>query len=267
MAATLGRKQLSYKDRKEIYRTTPNVIGSYNHGVESKYKDLINSLSRAEYIEYEALLHTYGTQGRKRQVMLDVFIKKGITGSLLALAKIRVDDLYLHQKLVAMLRHRWTSIAKIRKDKTNANPDQLWMNIARAIQSRCLSHGHELWHEWVGADGRIQLVNYLKTLYDTQNGLCAISREELKLQSGNKKTNPNKCSPDRKNSNKGYVPGNIWLVTWWVNSMKMDVPLITFWKRIDQLANVRELNKQGKRYKTYTLPLNTILKDKQNVID
>jgi hypothetical protein len=61
----------------------------------------------------------------------------------------------------------------------------------------------------------------------------------MTLKIGEIKKNPDKCSPDRKNSNKGYEPTNLWLVTWWANKMKMDVPMITFWKRIDILAQVR----------------------------
>ena len=90
------------------------------------------------------------------------------------------------------------------------------------------------------------LIDHLKDLYEKQNKCCAISKEQIVLQAGDKTRNPNKCSPDRKSSNKGYVPGNVWLVAWWVNVMKMDTSLITFWKRIDTLAEVRKLNKKVK---------------------
>ena len=45
-------------------------------------------------------------------------------------------------------------------------------------------------------------------------------------------------------SNKGYTPSNLWFVTWWVNSMKMDMPMITFWKRVDTLAESRKTRKE-----------------------
>jgi hypothetical protein len=66
----------------------------------------------------------------------------------------------------------------------------------------------------------------------------------MTLTTGTRRTNGNKCSPDRKNSNKGYTPSNLWFVTWWVNSMKMDMPMITFWKRVDTLAESRKTRKE-----------------------
>jgi hypothetical protein len=246
-----GSKQLSFQDRKAIYRIKPKDLRYHSNNSINQYKKLILSMTRNDYIEYEKLLHTWGTQGRKRQIMFDKCIELNISGPKLELARIRVNDLYAHQKIMGVIRNRWTKIHDIKKEQLNANPDKLWWNMARTIQKRCETEGYELYSEWHGLEGRQLLVDFLKKLFDDQTGLCAISRESIILQHSTRKSNSNKCSPDRKNSNKGYTPDNIWLVTWWVNAMKMDMSLITFWKRIDQLAKIRELNKHGKRKQSY----------------
>jgi hypothetical protein len=97
----------------------------------------------------------------------------------------------------------------------------------------------ELYREWRGTDGRLKMITFFKKLYENQKGRCAVSNQPMTLTVGTRVKNSNKCSPDRKNSNKGYSPDNIWFVVWWVNAMKMDMPMITFWKRVDILAESR----------------------------
>lgn len=251
--AIAGRKQLSYHDRKKLYRTKPRQVRNYSNDITSQYKELIDSFTLQDYKRYEELLHTIGTQGRKRHVMLDKCLELGITGNLLEMAKLRAVDLNIHQRLMIVLRHRWTNIWEIRKSKDNADVLNFWNRMARSIQARCKDTGYELYEEWQGTNGRLKLAEFLENQYKKQNGHCAISKEKMTFETGTKKRNPSKCSPDRKSSNSGYTPKNLWLVASWVNSMKLDTSLITFWKRIDQLAEARKYNieqcKNKPRYK------------------
>lgn len=253
MVATVGRKQLTFKERKQLYRKTPRTVRKYGYGFLSEHSDLINSFTADDYQAYETLLHTWGTPGRKKEVMLTKCVEQSITGPQLELAKIRVYDLSLHQRIVGALRHRWTNNFEIKKEKLNNNPEIFWKQMASAIQRRSLDPKYQICKEWLGVDGKIKLIEFLKTQYSKQNGMCAISKEQMVLESGTGTRNPSKCSPDRKNSNKGYTPDNIWLVTSWVNIMKLDTPLITFWRRIDQLTKARQYNltycKNKPRYK------------------
>lgn len=57
---------------------------------------------------------------------------------------------------------------------------------------------------------------YLTKLMEKSNGRCALSGMELTLT----RNMPNLASPDRKNSNKGYVKGNIQIVAACVNVAK-----------------------------------------------
>jgi hypothetical protein len=68
----------------------------------------------------------------------------------------------------------------------------------------------------------------LDELYSTgeaQKWRCALSGEELEFtrggqEWGGKWCNPNSCTLDRIDSSKGYIPGNIQLLTWRVNYIK-----------------------------------------------
>jgi hypothetical protein len=231
--AVSGRKQMTYAERKQLFRNTPNEIRPYNYGCETEHSALIESFDKTSYRLYEQYLHKWGTPGRKRQAMLEAIIKNGITGSVRQLAKLRVEDLYQHQKLIQVLRHRWTGIAQKQKDAVNMNTDKFWFRMAGAIQRRCEAAGYELDAEWCD---RAVVVEFLKAQYSKQAGVCAISGELMQLQIGSKATNGNKCSPDRRDSDRGYEPGNVWLVCWWVNQMKLDMPMQTFWHRVGVLA-------------------------------
>ena len=253
MAATIGRKQLTLEQRQSIFRTKPREVRSYKHGIILQYLPLIDSFTLNDYREYEKLLNLWGTPGRKKEVMLERCIKQKINGLLYELAAIRAEDLLLHQKILSALRHRWTNKLEVEKKKINENTDIFWNQMASSIQRRGTDPKYQLSEEWAGAIGKQALIEFLKSQFDKQNGLCAISKEKLTLEHGTGKRNPTKCSPDRKNSNIGYTPNNVWLVADWVNSMKLDTPLITFWKRIDQLSEARQYNlkynKNKPRYK------------------
>ena len=68
-------------------------------------------------------------------------------------------------------------------------------------------------------------LDYVYEIGAEQDFLCALTGEELEFTRGGtmwlgKWCNPNSCTIDRIDSNKGYVEGNIQLVTWKANCIK-----------------------------------------------
>lgn len=64
-------------------------------------------------------------------------------------------------------------------------------------------------------------IDYLMTIYDSQEGLCAITKVPMTNSSGKGKLQTN-ISIDRIDSSLGYTEGNIQLVCTMVNKMKSD---------------------------------------------
>ena len=67
--------------------------------------------------------------------------------------------------------------------------------------------------------------DYCFDIGEKQNWLCAISGDEMEFTRGGtnfggKWCNPKSCTIDRIDSGKGYVKGNIQLVTWEINGIK-----------------------------------------------
>lgn len=68
-------------------------------------------------------------------------------------------------------------------------------------------------------------LDYLFDIGEKQNWKCALSGEPLEFTRGGNwidNTNPNSCTIDRINSDFGYVPDNIQLLSWRVNRLKRD---------------------------------------------
>ncbi len=62
---------------------------------------------------------------------------------------------------------------------------------------------------------------YLVSLWNTQNGRCAVSDMEMDTHSGTRENkNPMRGSLDRIDNSKGYVRGNVRFVCHWVNNAK-----------------------------------------------
>lgn len=63
--------------------------------------------------------------------------------------------------------------------------------------------------------------DYIVEIYNKQKGLCAISKRPLRFDKGTREVkNPDGCSIDRIDNNKGYVEGNIQLLLHWCNNAK-----------------------------------------------
>lgn len=215
--------------KKSLKRNSPRNIRQYNYGVMLEHSELINSFTKADYDIYEVYYHKWGGPGRQRQAMINKMIANGITGAPMALAEIRLADLYLHQKLIQIIRSRWTDIEQFKKNIINNNTDKFWEARARGIIRRCINDSRFKNSIWKDEGGEARLVDFLKKLFKKQNGLCAISKSVLELQIGSDDT----CSVDRIDSNKGYTCKNMQLTTWWVNNMKVDASMETFIKRIN----------------------------------
>jgi len=240
MTAITGRRQLTYHQRQKLFRKTPRNVRSKSCSLNENYQTLIESFKKDDYRSYEKLMHAY----KRVDAMLKYCSMHKVQGPMLELATIRSQDLRLHQKLLQVLRHRWTDKTEMIKKSINQDADKFWIRMASSIQRRCVMHGYQLHPEWEdGGDnnGRENLIKFLKDQYQKQQGKCAISKEALSLTVGERGKNYNKCSPDRKNSNKGYTPDNIWFVTWWANRMKMDMPMNLFWQKVSALAEARGL--------------------------
>ena len=68
------------------------------------------------------------------------------------------------------------------------------------------------------------------------DGMCPILRVELKKHKG--KMERHSPSLDRKDSSKGYVPGNVFVVSWWANYLKEQITL-------DQARNIVKYMEEG----------------------
>ena len=69
--------------------------------------------------------------------------------------------------------------------------------------------------------GHSLTLEYLVDLFIEQRGKCAISKSYFCLMKGNDRM----FSLDRKDSSKGYVPGNVWWVWTRINIMKGPMPM------------------------------------------
>ena len=69
-------------------------------------------------------------------------------------------------------------------------------------------------------------LEYLKKIYDNQNGLCPYTDIKMELprssQDEDIKKSPTKLSLDRIDPNKGYIQGNVEFVCYCINVMKND---------------------------------------------
>lgn len=230
--ATLGRKQLTFQERKKLFRKTPRVIRPYASELVSKYQSLLDSYTCEDYQLYETLLHKF-----KRTDAMALYCKNNqVSNPILELALLREADKNTHQKLIQILRHKWTNKWEVDTISVNNNEDKFWYRMAASIQRRAKDRNIELYHEWHGLTGRDVLIAFLKKQYVKQKGLCSLTKEPMLLEIGIQEKNEQKCSPDRKNSNLGYLPNNLWFVVWWANAMKMDISMKLFRERIAVLA-------------------------------
>jgi hypothetical protein len=230
MAAS-GKTQLKFWERREYFRDTPRETRAHKSEFANKHKSLIISFTRDDYILYEKLAQKY----KRTNEMLSVCTRNDVPPHVLTLAQIRNTDGKVHQRIMLLLRYRWTDLHEAKTHELNEDPNKFWSKMSSSIQRRCLAEDLELYPDWQGEAARPTMVEFFDALFKRQEGLCAISKTPMDLKIGIGSKNDHKCSPDRIDSSKGYTPDNIWFVTSWVNSMKMDMTMEQFSERINCL--------------------------------
>lgn len=223
-------KPLDKSLSKSLQRTSPRKVREYKSSKEAVDKELVDVFTRADFLLYDQYYHKWGTPGRKKYQLFEAMIRNNVSGNPLKLAEIRSIDLVEHQKIWQMIKHRWTNIQEHKKELINNDADKFWLKMARGIKTRFRENKSYLSVEWQDENGTDKLIKHLKFLYETQDRKCALTGELMTLEIGN--IEKNSCSPDRKNNNCGYVKGNIWLTTWWANSMKSNYTIDDFKEKI-----------------------------------
>lgn len=79
--------------------------------------------------------------------------------------------------------------------------------------------------------------DYLITLYHKQKGLCYYTGENM--IHGTKKTQPNSMSVDRIDPKKGYIPENVVLCTYFVNTCKSSRTADEFYKFCNDVLTIK----------------------------
>lgn len=220
-------RNMSKKIRDSLYRRNKRVVGGRGPKVNLSQDDIniIESCTYEEFHLYMKYYKTRGTPGRKTHVMLDKIIKDGVTGNVLSLAKIRNDDKKRHNRIKQALFYRWTDNHTYHNEK-NYTPEKFWRTMAKRIQKRKDFLKVDI--RWQGEENTEILVKYLKSLYEAQDGKCALTGLQLEVKSNSLFVS----SVDRINSRLGYTYGNIWLTCWWANQMKTNYSLDEFKEKI-----------------------------------
>jgi hypothetical protein len=238
-----GTKNLSLAEDSVLKRDNPITVNTYKRKTLSESQvELIESFDKHSFDIYYNYYKKWGLQRNSRENLVTNLKKSGITGPALELALLRLQDNYTAQKVWACIKYRWTDREQLKIQKFNNSPDKFWFKMAGQIQRRCETDGKELDADWHGKEGRLRLVEYLKKLFEIQQGLCTISKQKMLLEISSDRVGKNirlsnKCSPDRIDSAKGYVKGNIQLTTWWVNCWKADLTLDEFYNKIEIIRN------------------------------
>lgn len=227
----MGYAKLSRDTRESLKRKASRSVRPYRGGIVDQHLELIESFCQRDVERYEHLYRRWA-HGRNVDFFLEKVQQRGISsGPIYELAKIRCQDRYVHQKILAMLRYRWTSYKEMADDRINKDNEKFWLRMAKAIINRGKANDKYASKYWQGNNGIAELIKHLKNLWHQQSGLCAESGLEMVLELKHE----NKCSPDRIDSSKGYDPKNIRLVCVWVNTMKLDTPQHIFEQRIKLL--------------------------------
>lgn len=114
--------------------------------------------------------------------------------------------------------HEGNRITSYTKFVTNED----WCDVLKAINS-CLSSSKERAKQFNWSYNLT--LRYMADLYIEQLGKCPITGEVMSPYRGDwNQKNPYKISIDRIDSSKGYVKGNVILVTHWANNAKNTWP-------------------------------------------
>lgn len=227
----MGYRSLEPALKQALKRDQSRSVRQHSSKLGEQYSQLINSFKKRDVEHYEQLYQRWGKGQGGIKLLFDKIQQAGLqSGPIYELAKIRTQDRYLHQKLLGMIRYRWTNYHELSQQRINDDVEKFWLRMAKRIINRGREADRFRSRAWKGKTGLMKLIDHLKGLWDLQKGLCAESGLPMQLQIG--ADYDDKCSPDRIDSSRGYDPDNIRLVCFWVNNMKMDTPQDLFEKRI-----------------------------------
>jgi hypothetical protein len=220
---------------KSLTNKAPRKTKAYTSEINTQYGSLINAIQPADYQIYMNYYNAYGTPGRKRQFMLNKMVQDGINGIPLQLATIRVNDLYEHQRIMQMLKLRWTRLYDYTTDRDNISTEKFWDAVSVKVYNLNTEGKAFLYPAWDPLISRIALAEYLTHLYDTQKGKCKLTNQQLMPLKGASENE--KCAIVLIDSNLGYVPNNIILVAEWVKDLLGDYTLDQFKQKLLLLNN------------------------------
>lgn len=230
----MGYARLDAGLKESLKRDQPRPVRAYNKGLTVTHAHLISLFTRRQWERYEHLYLRWGKGPGGIQLLFKRIQERGITsGPIYELAKLRTQDRSVHQKVLGMIRYRWTNYHELSQQKINDDEEQYWERMAKRIINRGKEYAKYRSRAWQGKQALPRLIQHLKTLWQEQNGLCAESHLPMQLKIG--ADIDDKCSPDRIDSTRPYDPDNIRLVCYWVNIMKMDTPQDLFETRIRML--------------------------------
>jgi hypothetical protein len=234
----LGCKKINSATKKKLLRTNPKKINYDSKNNQLKeHLSLIESFSQEDFLQYENLINKFSSGQGTINNMFQYMDNQGIiSGPSRTLAEIRLNNRYLHQKIIQQLRSRWYDYNTFHKDKVKNNSNLFWQVMVNKLSRSQKERKIHLSEKWQGDEGKAELKNFLIKLFEKQEGKCALSGVPIVLELGKNRPLPNKCSLDRINSNNGYTQQNVWFVAWWVNQMKMDQTMDDFKERVLLLA-------------------------------
>lgn len=227
----MGSKPFSKEFRNSLKRENANTPRPYTiQGATTTHRSLIESFTKKDFDTYDHYYKKWGHPGTKRADLVTALEIASITGPVYELAKLRLANSYDHQKIWQSIRYRWTNIYSFQQTRTNSTQKAVWIKLARGVVRRMKDIPRLHSDEW-GTDAVELLVLCFKQKFESQTGLCAISKVPLVLAIGS--NIENKCSIDRIDSAKPYTKENIQLVAHWANVMKMDTSFDQFLERIN----------------------------------
>lgn len=213
-------------DYTDLIKDEKKSLRKYKH----EHTEFIDSITLEDFLDLEEWMKYFGNGGRptKENAMLAEADIKNYNENLQKIMWLRFTDRFQFRKFYQMIRYRYTDLQEHIID-INWNEDTKWRNLANGIIAR--SSKHTVYQEWI--DNRLLVIEFLKQLYQEQDGKCAISNLPMNFD----RKNESSVSVDRIDSTIGYQPDNIHLTCWWVNRMKFDWDLEDFRSKVKLLSD------------------------------
>ena len=213
-------------DYTDLIKDEKKSLIKYKH----EHTEFIDSITLEDFLDLEEWMKYFGNGGRptKENAMLAEADIKNYNENLQKIMWLRFTDRFQFRKFYQMVRYRYTDLQE-HIVELNWNEDTKWRNLANGIIAR--SSKHTVYQEWI--DNRLLVIEFLKQLYQEQDGKCAISNLPMNFD----RKNESSVSVDRIDSTIGYQPDNIHLTCWWVNRMKFDWDLEDFRSKVKLLSD------------------------------